>query len=216
MGIQTNYIDELYHHIRFELKNARVTLEQYGFPEREIVNLCGGIPSPDITNIRVVITATYASALCAQVITDQYEVSRNMDFDIWRLDNNYMHVQDKGRGIGTNLFLNQLRTARKYPFEKLNTIATAPDDDLAWDGYYFWANLGFENKDIEDYREWADTMGRKEPTLNELVQTEEGRSLWKRTGFTWIGAFHLAPDHPCMGYLRRHLQRKGIEVVFEE
>ena len=216
MRVQTNYIDDVYHKIDFELKGARATLEQYAISKREIVNLCGGIPSPVITNIRVVITATYASALCAQVITDQYEVSRNMDFDIWRLDNNYMYVKNKGQGIGTNLFLNQLQTARKYPFEKLNTIATAPDDELAWDGYYFWANLGFENKDINDYREWAKAMGRKEPTLSELVQTEEGRSLWKRTGFTWIGAFYLATGHPCMDYLRRHLQRKGINIALEE
>ena len=216
MGIRTNYIDDLYHHINFKLKDVSSTLEQYGLTERGIVNLCGGIPSPDVTNIQVVITSTYSSALCAQVITDQYEVSRNMDFDIWRLDNNYMYVQDKRQGIGTNLFLNQLQTARKYPFEKLNTIATAPDDELAWDGYYFWANLGFENKDIDDYREWADAMGRVEPTLSELVQTEEGRNLWKRTGFTWIGAFYLASNHPCMDYLRRHLQRRGIDFVLEE
>src|SRR5260370_41630218 len=90
VGIQTNYIDEVYHNICFELKDAGATLEHYGLPDREIGNLCAGIPSPNITNIRVVITATYTSALCVQVITDQYEVSRNMDFDIWRIDTNYM------------------------------------------------------------------------------------------------------------------------------
>src|SRR6202012_1634566 len=65
----------------------------------------------------------------------------------------------KGKHIGTNLFLNQLVTARAHGFEKLHTIAIAPskydDEGTAWYGYYFWANLGFQNMEPDEYRAWA-------------------------------------------------------------
>ncbi len=90
-----------------------------------------------------------------------------------------------------------------------------PEDGLDWGGYYFWAKLGFENTDIGEYKAWAAEMGRKEPTLSELMQTKIGRELWKNTGFTWVGNFHLAKDHPCSGYLQKYLQRKKINVDLE-
>lgn len=216
MGAQTNFIDDFYPLIHYELTNTAVLFQRFKVSAREILNLCGGIPAPYITNIRATISGTYSSALSVKVITDQYEVARNMDFEIGRIDNNYMYVQKKGQGIGINLFLNQLQTARKYRFKKLHTIAMAPDDERAWDGYYFWANLGFENKDTVEYQEWAAEMGREESTLSELVQTKAGRDVWKKTGFTWIGDFHLTKGHPCLEYLRKYLKRKRIDFNLDE
>jgi len=215
MGITVNYIDHVFPHIHTEMKNARPILEKYGSSVRDIIDLCGGIPMSHISNIHVTIRATYSTALCAQVVTDQYEVARNMDFEIGRIDNNYMYVQEKGQGIGTSLFLTQIRTARKFNFKKIQVTAMGPEDGLDWQGYYFWANLGFENTDIAEYKAWAAEMGRKEPTLSELVQTKFGRELWKNTGFTWIGNFHLAIDHPCSDYLRKYLLRKKLSIDWE-
>jgi hypothetical protein len=214
VSIQTNFIDERFPSIRIELNNA--SKGKLPVAILDIINLCGGIPSPDITNVHVNITPTYASSLSVKINADQYEVARNMDFEIGRIDNNYMHVKDKGKGIGTNLFLNQVRTARKLGFKKLYMVAFAPSDELAWYGYYFWANLGFQNTDVDDYLNWANAMGRKEPTLSELMQSESGRELWKNTGFTWIGNFYLAKGHPCLEYLRMHLQRKKIDFSLGE
>ena len=211
MGAQINFIDKLYPRIHFELIGADVVFQRYNISAREVLNLCGGVPALYISHIHVTISGTYSSALSVKVITDQYEVVRNMDFEIGRIDNNYMYVQEKGQGIGTNLFLNQLQAAWKCQIKKLITISMAPDDERAWDGYYFWANLGFENTDIEEYQEWAAVMGREESTLSELMQTKEGRDLWKRSGFTWIGSFHLARGHSCWDYLQRHIKRKGID-----
>lgn len=95
-------------------------------------------------------------------------------------------------------------------------IARAPsayeDGDVDWQGHCFWANLGFENTEHVEFKEWALARRRQESTLNQLVQTEEGRQLWKKEGFTWIAEFILANAHPCFSYLRRHLERKGINV----
>lgn len=161
------------------------------------------------------ITPTYSTALSVQITSDQYEVARNMDFEIRRIDNNYMYVHEKGQRLGTNLFLTQVHTALKYQFRKIHLTAMGPEDGLNWNGYYFWAVLGFENTDIAEYQVWASTMGRAETTLSELVQTESGRTIWKETGFTWIGNFYLAKGHPCMKYLLQYLRRKNIDLMLD-
>jgi hypothetical protein len=184
-----------------------------GFERRpyDIVNLCGGIPGPDITSIRVQITATYTSALAVKIVTNQYEVTRRIDFEIGRINNDFMLVHHRGLGTGTNLFLTQVQTARRFHFRQLHVNAIAPDEELDWTGYYFWAELGYENKDVEEYLAWAAERNRTEKTLSELVQSEAGRKLWRKDGFSWIGNFYLAESHTCMGYLKRHLERKGID-----
>ncbi|MBS1665518.1 MAG: hypothetical protein JST68_31040 [Bacteroidetes bacterium] len=211
MPIQTNYIDELVHTINFEINDAAPVLAQYHLSPYDIVNLCGGIPAPYITSIRVIMHATYNSALSVQISSDQYEVVRNIDFQIGRIDNNHMVVVHPGEGLGTNLFLTQVKTARRFRFKKLHMTALIPDGERNWTGYYFWAELGYENTDIEEFHAWAAEMGREELTLSELVQSESGRRLWRQSGFIWIGNFYLNDDHACTGYLRQHLKRKGID-----
>lgn len=215
MAIRTNYIGDVFSLIRIEAKNAHPVLDKYGFTIADIINLCGGIPSPYISNIRVTISATYSSALSVQIVTDQYELARNMDFEIARIDNNYLYINEKGQGLGTNLFLTRAQTAVHYHLRKIHVTAMGPEDGLDWMGYYFWAVLGFENTDIAEYEAWASAMERTEPTLSELVQSETGRELWKRAGFTWIGNFHLIEGHPCLAYLQQHLTRKKIDLTLD-
>ncbi|HEV3412170.1 MAG TPA: hypothetical protein VG101_06820 [Puia sp.] len=215
MTIRTNYIENAFPQINIVCKDAMPVLERYGFTTRDIINLCGGIPAPQMTNIRVTIAATYSSALSVQICTDQHEVARNIDFEIARIDNNYMYVNEKRQGLGTNLFLTQVRAALLHKFGKIHLTAMGPEDGLDWNGYYFWALLGFENTDIAEYQSWAKAMGRKEPTLSELVQTQSGRTLWKNTGFTWIGNFYPTMGHPCMAYLQKHLHRKKIDFYLD-
>jgi hypothetical protein len=216
VAIRTNYIENVFPHILIEQKHVQPILDNYGFTVRDIINLCGGVPAPHISNIRVTIAATYSSALSVQICTDQYEVARNMDFEIARIDNNYMYVHEKRQGIGTNLFLTQAYTALKHGFRKIHLTAMGPEDGLDWKGYYFWAVIGFENTDIAEYQAWVAAMGRTEPTLSELVQTPTGRTLWKESGFTWIGDFHLTKGHPCMTYLQRYLRRKRIDFELDK
>lgn len=217
MPPQTNYIETLYPQIKFNISDPHSVLRQNKVTEKDIVNLCGGIPLANITKIKVDISSQYQPALCVQIKTDQYETVRTMDFTLKQIDNNIMIVSDeaKGKHIGTNLFLNQLVTARVHDFEKLHTIAVAPskydDEGTAWYGYYFWANLGFQNMEPDEYRAWAAEMQREEPTLSELMQTDQGRELWRNTGISWIGEFFLAQGHPCYHYLKLHLKRKGIQ-----
>lgn len=67
-----------------------------------------------------------------------------------------------------------------------------------------------------DSARWAEKMNRNEPSLNELMQTEDGRQIWEQHGTTWIGEFFLAKGHVCSLYLKMYLERKGIDVDMEE
>lgn len=209
MPLVTNYIKDVLPFAQVSIHN--VMEENLPIPMQDFLNLCGGVPLPSITNLKVDIYATYSSAFTVKIFSDQYETVRSMDFSIGRIDNNYLYVTEKGQGIGTNLFLNQFQAARERGFKRIHLTAMAPyDDELRWNGYYFWACLGFHNSDVEEFHVWAQKMNRKEPTLSALMQTDEGRDFWKATGFTWIGDFFLE-GYDCIKHLKAHLQRRGID-----
>jgi hypothetical protein len=81
-----------------------------------------------------------------------------------------------------------------------------------WTGYYFWAGMGFHNADVEEFEAWARAMNRDEVTLDELMQTEEGRKLWKEAGFTWIGDFLFSPG--LLFYLNAGARNQRAEDTF--
>jgi GNAT superfamily N-acetyltransferase len=217
MPVQTNFIEERWNHIMFTLDDAYGVMAQFALTLADVVNLCGGIPLPEITGIHAHIFSQYAGALTARISTDQYEVIRMIDLDIRRIDNRVMVVapEARGQGIGTNLFLNQVQAARQLHFAKLQTYTRAPslydEEDQDWQGYYFWANFGFVNDEEEEFKKWAIARNRPENTLNELMQTEEGRNLWKHEGFGWIGKFGLGDGDISFTLLIAYLKRKGID-----
>ena len=221
--MQTNFVEAVYDQIQWTIEDSDSVMLKYNATDKDILNLCGGIPLPDISNIRVQIYPQYPAALVVTVNTDQYEVIRLIDFEVKLIDNHFMVVAETARGkhIGTNLFLNQREAAQTWKFRKLRTIARAPviDEDnreTDWYGYVFWANMGYANREPEEYARWAEKMNRTEPSLNELMQTEDGRQIWELYGTTWVGEFFLAKGHACSRYLKMYLKRKGIDVNIEE
>lgn len=214
MPLVTNFIDDILPHAKLSFHGIQE--EALPVPVKSLLNLSGGIPSPDITGLRVEIFATFSSAFTIKIYCDQYQASRNLDFSIGRIDNNYLFVNAQGQGTGTRLFLNQIQAAREMGFRRIHVTAMAPsEDEPDWNGYYFWACLGFHNAEDEEFLEWAQAMGRNEPTLSALMQTEEGRALWKATGYTWIGDFFLIEDYYCIACLKEHLNRKGIDFPID-
>ena len=217
MPILTNFIEELYEQIEFTVDDTQCVMQQFGLTPADVLNLCGGIPLPTISGIHVNISSQYAGALTAQVTTDQYQVIRMIDSDIRRINNRIMVVDQeaRGMGIGTHLFLNQVQAARYWQFVKLRTYTRAPspydDEDKDWQGYYFWANFGFVNTETEEFNQWAITRNLHDTSLSELIQSEEGRNLWRQEGYPWIGEFILDKKHVCSTYLKAYLNRKGID-----
>jgi hypothetical protein len=214
MPLVTNFTNDILPYADFSL----LGIEEKDLPVslKDLLDLCGGIPSPSITGVRIEIFATFSSAFAVRICSDQYEAVRNMDFSIGRIDNNYLFINEQGKCIGTNLFLNQFQAARDNGFKRIHLTAMAPsEEEPDWSGYYFWACLGFQHADVNEFEAWAKTMGRKEPTLSDLMQTETGRMLWKATGFTWIGDFFLTEGYKCITHLKAHLQRKGIDFPID-
>lgn len=58
-------------------------------------------------------------------------------------------------------------------------------------------------------------MKREERTLSELIQTEEGRAIWREAGFTWIGDFFLHDQSNCIKNLVSYLARKDIDITIK-
>ena len=99
-----------------------------------------------------------------------------------------------------HLPLNQVQAARQWKLVKLRTYTRAPspydDEDQDWQGYYFWANFGFVNTETEEFQKWAEARNLYDTSLNQLMQSDEGRKIWRQNGYSWIGEFILDERHP--------------------
>ncbi len=185
----------------------------------DLINLCGGIPSREITECRIEIIAGTKDIVHIKVFTDLYEVVRSIDFEYGLIDNHFMLVYRKGESIGTRLFLNQVKAAIKRRFIKLKTTAFAPSqyEDTAWLGYYFWGRVGYKMLPDEqvEFQKWIKEFGRSESSLQELLLTKDGCELWIKYGYTWIGEFYLNGKGNCLYYLTRYLRSKNISFESE-
>ena len=180
----------------------------------ELVNLCGGIPSVEISALKAEINTTSEETVHVRIFTDLYEVVRSIDFELGFIENSFMLVYNPGQSIGTNLFLNQVRAARSRKLIKLRTFARATEeyDDLEWGGYYCWGRLGYEMRHDEHskFQDWLLNFGRSETKLNELLATKVGCELWRKHGYGWLAEFYLNDAAETMSNLRNYLQAKGI------
>lgn len=195
-------------------------LDTYGFlckhqlaPD-EVIFLCGVFPVADIKRIKVGITSTSEDIVHIRLTTNLFELSRTIDLESLYIVNHFMLVYEPCKGLGTQLLLHQINAARLRGILKLKTTAFAPyNNDDNWSGYYCWGRLGYRMTDPGEQYEfnvWAKKFNRDEPSLNELLLTEDGRMLWRREGFTWIGEFDLTIHSPDIYYFKRYLAGKRL------
>jgi hypothetical protein len=181
----------------------------------DLVNLCGGIPSAGVSDLKMEVSTTSEETVHVKIFTDLYEVVRSIDFELGIIENSFMLVYKPGQSVGTNLFLNQVREARSRKLVKLRTFARATEeyDDLEWLGYYCWGRLGYKMRYDEQpkFRDWLHSFGRSETTLSDLLATKEGCELWRKHGYGWLGEFYLADNTETMNNLRNYLRVKGIQ-----
>lgn len=204
-----NFIDEG----NFELHNS--INDNFGFFTRnpltqfDLINLSGGIPSLDIDSVSLEATAQSQNSIIVNIATNLYDSSRLLNFDDKTIDNNGLYVYQPGYGIGTTIFLNQLKTARDFSFNYINIIAQGPDVDSKYNGHYKWGRVGFEMREWEqrEFEIWASSLNLEVSNLGELLLTEEGCQKWQIAGFSWSGQFDLADGSGCMNYLEGYLNR---------
>lgn len=85
----------------------------------------------------------------------------------------------QGKGLGTQIFHQQVQTAAALGINTIQTLAEGPPAN----GYYTWARLGYDGSAA------ASTWNKKPPegvarvgNVSELMKTEAGRQWWKENG----------------------------------
>ena len=131
-----------------------------------------------------------------------------------------MRVYTPGNHIGKALFINQMKSAMALKFKAISAFAQCNSgDEDDWEGYVFWAKIGFMMTDYDDIMDFEDMMKyypNSKETLGELVLTEDGCDYWRRDGFGWQGKFYLWDNSPSMHQLKTYLNLKGLMWMLNE
>ncbi|PWV48201.1 hypothetical protein [Chitinophaga sp. S165] len=219
MSDKLNYVNDNIVTPVYNINDKYALISEHNLTMKDLINLCGGIPSREVTECRLEIISGSKNVIHIKVFTNLYEVVRTINFESKTIDNHFMLVYKKGENIGTCLFLNQVKAAIKRRFVKLKTTALAPNhgEDTAWLGYYFWGKVGYKMAadDQIEFVKWSKEFGRNESSLRELLLTREGTELWKKYGYTWMGEFYLNGKGKCLHYLTLYLQGKNMPFDIE-
>lgn len=218
--VNTNlYGNNFLHHpdvvknITSEIINAADAMQKHNLTREDLIGLAGGIPTSDITGININIYSVGSDKIKLNIKTDQYRVDRVLHLEKKMIYNALMKVNDKGGGIGTTLFLNQIKIARSLKFNSLTVSAAGEPGNGIWDGYYRCARLGYTMDEVSkaEYKRWAEYHNRTEKSVNMLVKTDDGFAYWKENGDSWTGKFNLANNSLNMKYLKSYLKSKKID-----
>lgn len=116
-----------------------------------------------------------------------------------------MKVDNKGGGIGLNLFLNQVREARQSGFKYLK-VGAAGDyySRERWNGYITWAKFGYEMlpNGQSYFLNLMKQNNRTEKTVFELVSTKEGLAFWEKNVSWWDGKLDFSDNSKSMQIFR--------------
>lgn len=190
--------------------------DKYHLDPIDILNLSGGIPTDDFLSFVFVIKSTSDHSLTTYIITEQFKVKRTIFFSFNYIQNDFMIVETKGRGIGTCLFVNQVIESRKQGFSNFEVHAAGgvsmPGD---WDGYYFWAKIGYMmfDADEQSFHLWQKRFNTNHTNLNELVKDAKDLQTWKDNGFDWEGYFDLQDGSQSMTYLIEYLNKRSMNIT---
>ncbi|MCW3108046.1 MAG: hypothetical protein JWQ09_2552 [Segetibacter sp.] len=213
MEIKTNFIEEIFHHIKLDSNGHSIDeISSGSSTEKDFINLCGGIPSNQITYLTLDIQCDKSGVFEVFIFTDFYYVSRTLDFNQKITFNSSLRVNEdqQKQGLGRNLLINQIISARSFKFNLLNANAAGN----TMNGFYTWGRLGYTM--AFSYREKFNELLRKnnmeERSLFELLKTKEGQKFWMKNGFTWNGIFFLGKGSENIRLLKDYLNEKGMSI----
>ena len=216
-GLQSNFIETIKPKVEHNLskKEYKHVKETTGLDHSQLVNLTGGVPAPEITNIKHSISLIEsAGVLHSSIFSDQYKIMRQIHYNDKWIYNSLMKVFAKGKGIGLNLFLNQVKEARLQGFKRLDVTAegnyTIRND---WNGYLTWAKFGYimDKPSQLMFNNLMKENNRAEKSVFELVSTKEGQDFWEKNGKTWTGSFDLKDGSKAMNNLKEYLDQRKIK-----
>lgn len=166
MEIQTNFIEELFDRVKID-SNGHSIEEIYSasLTDKDIIDLCGGIPSNQITSITIEIQCNKSGIFDVLIFSDFYYVSRILNFNEKVIYNSSLTVYEdyRGQGLGRNLLVNQIISARNFGFNLLNANASAG----RMNGFYTWGRLGYtmSHSYREKFSELLRLNNRKQESL---------------------------------------------------
>src|ERR1700730_2852181 len=111
-----NFILDRLATVIFGLVDSHKVMPTYKLTNDDLINLCGGWPSPQIRSFTCFIKSVSSETLNINIETDLYKVERRINFESGLISNILMEVFESGKGIGTRLFCNQVREARRKGF----------------------------------------------------------------------------------------------------
>lgn len=162
--------------------------------------------------------------------------SGKMENSIFELSND----QDRGKGLGLQIFADEVRHASALGLTQIRTGAAGNyyDGFVRGDGYigyYVWPRMGYDAKlkpihttrlqaqmsiDPENYRSGKKInfplpeSAQKATTLQELMQSgSQGRDWWKYNGSEISVIFDLKPGSASMQILDRYLLEKRVREM---
>ena len=120
--------------------------------------------------------------------------------------------QPKGTGIGAAIFSEQVRQAAAAGVAMITTHAAGSGRyPGGMNGYYTWARFGY-NWPLESYtrNRIKRDLGKDVETVQDVMQTEEGRQWWKANGEGSTEAvFDLTPGSQSMQVMAAYLEAKA-------
>lgn len=140
----------------------------------------------------------------ASVLPKVYECGRELKVVDGKLVcvNNDITVFDKGKGLGTKIFSEQVQAMSSAGVSRIECAAVR-DEDEGLNGYYTWARLGYDGSIPEEAS--LSEKFRSAKTVQELMAMPGGQEEWKENGATFNGTFSLEKGSRSMEILDAYI-----------
>lgn len=209
----TNHIDDCRGIIGIECDTVcSLILKNNGLSQFDLINLAGGVPcwNPYYFKCKIVLDGYDEPVFTVSVNSTEFLSSRTIDIRDNYIVNNSLEVYKTGQGIGRNLLINQIRTAREFGISHIEMLAAAGEKN----GDYTWGRLGFtmDESELEKLEIICKAEGIPFTYLFDLLSTEEGQKIWKKHRYSWFGRFDLSKGSENIDLLTKYLKEKKLDI----
>jgi hypothetical protein len=141
-------------------------------------------------------------------------------------ENEYIKINASGTGLGTQIFARQVEQCAEngFAFIRCHASRAENDDPNAFNGYYTWPRLGYDQTldslEVENgaglMREVREKFPKAKSVLD-IMETQEGRDFWKEKGVDLLDArFDLREGHRSRQVLEAYLAKRGSAAKSEK
>lgn len=152
------------------------------------------------------------TAAVVRVHHEKYFASRLVYKD--HIENDSIEVFDKGSGLGTKIFADQVREAAAKGYDRIEAFCIRGSVS---NGYYTWARLGYDGAIPEEVAGAVREAFPGAARVSDLMKTSEGRSWWKEHGASFEGVFDLKKGSLSRevfdAYQKERARRKAARAV---